>query len=349
MAFLAYYRFLQYYLLAYQPIFAVFNLLPYPSGPLRLVIDPEIVIDQAGATLTQLFSIGEGRKIVYKPSKEQRDNLRRLLKLLEENSNVRYGNLDINEQKKRIDNFKLEFSKIVFGRRTDPFEGINQSIAKSLESPKSYSFINYTKYDSYCEALIKILKKIDSEGHYTKIAEFSKYMTPSEYLGILQAMRRINKTHLKYLDKNQDTLTQGAVRKYILIYDDLSGNLEKYVRFLVWIDQLFKCKIPDYAKIKQDSLSNHVQHLRTQRVFKDLLKPFDVTIRNAISHHSLVIDPISESIKFTDIKKTVTRGYRNFFSETRELAAAWSAISNISFFIFTMYHGLKLADSEFFS
>ena len=334
-------------MLAYQPIFAVFNLLPYPSGPLYVVIDPEIIIEKVEAALTQLFSIGEGRKIVYKPSKKQRDNLRRLLKLLEENLNVRYRNLDITEQK--IENFKLEFSKIVFGRRTDPFERFNQSIAKSLESPKSYSFINYTKYDSYCEALNKILKKVDSEGHYTKIAEFSKYMTPSEYLGILQDMRRINKTHLKYLDKNQDTLTEQAVRRHISIYDDLSGNLEKYVRFFVWIDQLFEGKILDYAKIKQDSLRNHVQHLRTQRVFKDLLKPLDVTIRNAISHRSLVIDPISETITFTDIKKTVTRCYRDFFNETRELAAAWSAISNFSFLIFITYHGLKLADNKFFS
>jgi hypothetical protein len=76
----------------------------------------------------------------------------------------------------------------------------------------------------------------------------------------------------------------------------ISSNLEKYVRFLVWTDQLFEGKIPDYAKIKRDSLSNHMQHLCTQRVFKDLLKPSDVAIRNAISHRSLVIDPISETI-----------------------------------------------------
>lgn len=275
---------------AYQPTFVVFNLLSYTSGPLRFVIDSEIVTDQVEVILTRLLSIAEGRKIVYKPSKEQRDNLHRPLKLLEENYNVRYGNLDINEQKKRIDNFKLEFSKIVFGLRTDPFEIIKQSITKSLESPKSYSFINYTKYDYYCEVLIKILEKINSEGHCTKLMEFSKYMTPREYLGMLQHMRRINKTDLKYLDKNQDTLTERAVQKHISIYDDLFGNLEKYVRFLVWIDQLFKGKIPDYAKIKQDSLSNHVKHLRRQRVFKDLLKPFDLTIRNAISHHSIVIE-----------------------------------------------------------
>jgi hypothetical protein len=40
------------------------------------------------------------------------------------------------------------------------------------------------------------------------------------------------------------------------------------------------------------------------------------------------------------IKKTVTKRYREFFSEIRELAAALSAISNISSLLFTTYHGL---------
>jgi len=329
-------------------VFAVFNLL-YASGPLRFVIDDRRVIGKVEAILTKLMSIVERRKIEYKSSNEQKNSLHRILKLVEENYNIRYENLDTKEQKKRIDYFNLEVSKIVFGARTDPFDMIEQSFYKSLELPKSYSFIHHTKYDSYRNALIKILEKINSEEHYTKILEFSRNITSREYLGMLQHMRRINITHLRYLDKNRDDLTEGAVEKHISIYDDLSGNLEKYVRFLVWIEKLLKGKIPDYAKIKQDSLSNHVKHLRTQRIFKDLLKPFDLTIRNAVSHpSSIVIDPVSEAIKFIDTEKTVIRSYQNFFNETRELAAACSAISNFGFFILTMYQVQKLVDSEFF-
>ncbi len=82
--------------------------------------------------------------------------------------------------------------------------------------------------------------------------------------------------------------------------------------------------------------------MRNQPAFKDLLDPFNVTIRNAISHKSSVfIDPITELITFIDTNTTVVKSYQEFVNETRELAAAWSVISNIGFII-SLYSIRKL-------
>jgi hypothetical protein len=68
---------------------------------LRFVIDREIVTEQVEAILTQLLSIAEERKIVYKSSKGQRDNLHRILKLLEDNYNTIYENMHLMSRIKR--------------------------------------------------------------------------------------------------------------------------------------------------------------------------------------------------------------------------------------------------------
>jgi hypothetical protein len=82
--------------------------------------------------------------------------------------------MDINEQKRRINNFMLTFSENVYGVRKNPFEIIGEYLSKLLEAPKTYQFMYNTKYSSYIDALLTIVEKIYSEGHNTKIAEFSK-------------------------------------------------------------------------------------------------------------------------------------------------------------------------------
>jgi hypothetical protein len=49
--------------------------------------------------------------------------------------------MDINEQKRRINNFMLTFSENVYGVRKNPFEIIGEYLSKLLEAPKTYSCI----------------------------------------------------------------------------------------------------------------------------------------------------------------------------------------------------------------
>jgi hypothetical protein len=250
--------------------------------------------------------------------------------------------MDINEQKRKINNFMLTFSEYVYGVRKNPFDIIGEYLSQLLEAPKIYQFMYNTKYSSYRDAVLRIVERIYSKGYNTKIAEFSQNISDEEFLGHFQHTRIINMTNLEYLDNIQSDVTKTVIDKYISIYDDLSGNLEKYVRLLIWIDKLFGGEIPDYTKIKKGRLANHIGHLHNQPIFKDLLEPFNITIRNAISHKgSVLIDPILESITFINTNKQVVKSYQEFLNETRELAAAWSIISNIGFII-SLYGVRKL-------
>jgi hypothetical protein len=60
--------------------------------------------------------------------------------------------MDINEQKRRINNFMLTFSENVYGVRKNPFEIIGEYLSKLLlEAPKTYQFMYNTKYSSYID------------------------------------------------------------------------------------------------------------------------------------------------------------------------------------------------------
>jgi hypothetical protein len=57
-----------------------------------------------------------------------------------------------------------------------------------------------TKYNSYRDALLRIVERIYSKGYNTKIAEFSQNISDEKFLGHFQHTRIINMTNLGYLD-----------------------------------------------------------------------------------------------------------------------------------------------------
>ena len=132
-------------------------------------------------------------------------------------------------------------------------------------------------------------------------------------------------------------LSKDIIDRCISIYDDLSGSFEKYVRDLVFISKTIEGTKADYTQIKKDRLANHIGYLKKRPIFEDLIESFNVTIRNAISHKAVLVNPLSQSIVFMNTKGTIERSYEQFLNETREFAAAWSVVSKIGFAIILYY------------
>jgi len=65
-------------------------------------------------------------------------------------------------------------------------------------------------------------------------------------------------------------------------------------------------------------------------LYSRLIAPFNITVRNAMAHGSTVLEPMSESIRFTDRRKTIQIKYDDFLNQTRELAASVIVIMNLS-------------------
>jgi hypothetical protein len=308
-------------------------------------MDKEKIANEVEDTLTSLMSIVTGVKTDYKLDETQRNKLYSILSLQQENYNLNYQNMDINEQKRRIDDFMFTFTETIFGVRKSFIKVVEESLSQLLEVLKTYPFIYTTKHCSYVEALFRIVEKIYSEGHTSKVSEFSKNIDDEEFLGLFQHMRKINETDIEYLSMNKLQITKAVLDKHISIYDNLSGSLEKYLRFLVCIAKIFEGEVPDYTKIKKDKLANYIGYLSKRTIFKDLVQPINTTIRNAIAHKgSVLIDPIQESITFIDTNCRIVRSYQQFISETRELAAVWSVVSNIGI-ILSLYGIRKLFSS----
>ena len=112
------------------------------------------------------------------------------------------------------------------------------------------------KFTSYRSAIFRIIEKIDNNHLFSKVGEFSNNLDKEEFLGMFQHMTSIHTKNLEYLNKNHSNITKTVIEKYISIYDNLSGNLEKFVRYLVWISRVFEGETPDYDKIRNDGLAN---------------------------------------------------------------------------------------------
>jgi hypothetical protein len=317
----------------YSSIFFGSNLL-YPSGPFRFIMDKGLIINLVEEELTEILSKATVQKTIYKLEADQKENLSNLLGQQEKYYNLSYHHMSLEDQKKKTNDFLLNVSERVFGFRSSPFIIIKGSLSKLFEEPNSDDFRHGTNFGSYRLCLFQIVEKLFQEGHEAKLEGFSKGVTDEETFAIFQQVRKINVEIMDYLNRTQNANpTSNGIKEYVSIYDTISGSYEKYIRNLRWMNEIFEGQVPEYHKIKFDSLSNHVDVLKRRPLFQVLVEPINVKIRNALSHKTYLIDPLTETITFIDHRVTVVKGYQEFIRETRELASAWSIVSKIGFAI----------------
>lgn len=106
---LIYHYYLYYLSSIYKPIFLGSNLL-FPAGPFKFIMDKEEIMNMVEQVSTEILSKTTGIRTNCKLDERQKKNLNELLSLQEENYNLNYKGMSINEQRKRITQFLLHFS-----------------------------------------------------------------------------------------------------------------------------------------------------------------------------------------------------------------------------------------------
>jgi hypothetical protein len=287
-------------------------------------MDKDKIADQVEMIMQEMIPLLTGKKFSYKLKGKQRQKLIEVLALQEQHFNLDYKNMSIEEQRKNLTEFSNSFSEKVFGARVNMFNIFDKHLTKYFEDPAVNNFMHNTNFITYRDTIFRIVDKLYTDRLLQQVRKYAEKLSTDEAIGIFQRTREINTEDRDYLNKNHNKITEYVVKRYLRIYDNLSGIFEKYVRLLVWIKILFDGKKPDYDKIKKDSLSNYIGLLNGDPMFEKLVAPFNTTIRNAISHKpQTVIDPLGQKIIFLDSKDST----RNV-----ELGFSGSYISKFSYF-----------------
>jgi hypothetical protein len=288
-------------------------------------MDKEEIANEVETKLKELIPSLTGRNYRYKLKGKQKEKLFDVLSLQEKHYNLDYKNMSLEEQRKNLTELSNSLSEKVFGVKKNPFEILEKHLMKYFDHPGKGDFMHNTKFKRYKEIIFQIVDKVYRDKHSQQVDEYAKKLSIDEAMGIFQRIREINTEDHNYLNKNRNRITRQVLDRYISIYDSLSGVFEKYIQLLVWIKILFDGGVPDFEKIKGDSLSNHVGLLKGDPLFKDLVAPFDTIIRNAIAHEpQFVFLPLQKKIRFLDKKdsrKSIDVGYSDFITKTKELGA----------------------------
>ncbi len=211
---------------------------------------------------------------------------------------------------------------------TDPLGRLIADHATVFEDPKDTSVLKNTNFASYRKALFDIVKMIYSKGKRDEIKQLFSNIPENDLYAMTQSMVRLNK-RLPYLDKKHEKITRQVVEKYVSIYDELAGHMEKLAAQMFGIKELLGGKKIEYSDLKKRKLSDCVASLLTVPEFAELIRPLNVTIRNAIAHKHVIFEPLARSVKFVDKHKTVALKYEEFIAQTRELYAALLITSHV--------------------
>jgi hypothetical protein len=206
---------------------------------------------------------------------------------------------------------------ILIKQISDPFEGV-------VDTPLAHR----TRYTHYRISLFNIIERLGQYGKYSAFKNFINTV-PYEDTIILAQHTLIVNNNAQFLFKEYKTITEQLVEKYVQFYRLLSEHLELMIVYMYAAFKLIKGKSINYSEIKNYELRNVVNSLKTDEDFRLLLSPFNVIIRNSLSHGSKTLDPLSKKIIFKDRKERVSLVYSSFAQQTRELHASIYVISHL--------------------
>ena len=133
--------------------------------------------------------------------------------------------------------------------------------------------------------------------------------------------------------KKRKRITKKTIEKNIKIYKELAGLFEKYIVVLIGlIIILRKDELSVYSELRNIPLGTKVKWFTEKadfRDYRDLVVPFNKTIRNAIAHDGCYFQFFDKKIKFSDLKQTVNIQYKDFINQVRELSSLVLALSQI--------------------
>lgn len=286
--------------------------------------------EQMMPELLKMMANMSGSKVRGTITEDAKMEFANLVESFQKFQDIDLSKLNVSERKKQFGELS-NMLKGMLGIKGDKniFEILAEHSASSLEISTKDNYLRETNFLAYKDSLFKIVEKMFTANKVQDVRNYFNTIPIEDLYSFSQNAVRLDR-QLPFLRRKYRRITRQVVEKYISIYRDLTIIMEVLVKQLIAIRKILDREPAEYMKIKNDSLANHVSSLNKVPHFSKLIAPFNITIRNAMAHGSTALEPISESIRFTDRRKTIRIKYDEFLIQTRELAAAVIVIISLS-------------------
>ncbi|GEM_PF-6409447 len=235
------------------------------------------------------------------------------------------------QTRKRLLNevLNLTFDAFGHGQFDEPLDAFLVVAYESFKNPSRSDFLSKTRYMEYRNIVFQLVKRLTEEGKLDEYNAFMNTVDENEVYNSTQLAIQIHK-EVSFLQKKHRTITNATIRRYIHIHDLIGNLMEKHVRILYGIHEILAGKPADYQVLKKErNLTNLVGPLKEEKPYSVLLYPFNVSVRNAMSHGSVGLEPTAKRIRFDDNRHPVKRSYRPFMQDTRELYSSVLLLSKL--------------------
>lgn len=209
---------------------------------------------------------------------------------------------------------------------------------EALKVDSHFSFLKETRFEHYQNMLTDLIMKIVDLGRLEKAKKFIDDMRESEEsLVIAQYFFTRFEKNYAYLDEKRKRITKKTIEKNIIIYREMAGLFEIFIVGLVGlIIILRKDELPVYSQLRNIPLDKKEKRFTNDddyREYRDLVEPFNRTVRIALAHPGCLIMYLDKKIKFKTFGQSVIIPYGDFINQVRELSSLVLALSQIHFHI----------------
>ena len=219
-----------------------------------------------------------------------------------------------------LQNALNDFSKEAFGK---PFiEYIQRFYERKILNVKRLSrFFIGTKFLSYCKLSKELIDEVNNDpSKITKINTLFENLTVSEdMLYTVLPPSKLFK-NIGWIHRPVKKWSNEVLQKVNDSYGSLSGIYEKQIRLVNAIIRIIEGNDMDYNKIHNDNLANNVDFVKNNKKYSEL-GDFDVVMRNAINHSTILPNINNKTVTYKDRKKSVTCSYKDTLQKTRNLSA----------------------------
>lgn len=214
-----------------------------------------------------------------------------------------------------------EFSKEAFGK---PFiEYIIEFYEKKALNIKELDkFFKGTEFIIYYNVAQELINEINSssENILKANALFKNGVVGEDILYTLLLPSKLFK-NTGWIHKPVKRWTTAKLQKVNDVYGSLSSVYEKQARLVRALIKIAdNDEEVDYNAIHNDSLANNVNAIKKHKKYGKL-GDFDIIMRNAIHHSTILSDINTKIITYKDRKKNVTYSYAEVMEKTRNLSA----------------------------
>ena len=210
-----------------------------------------------------------------------------------------------------------------------------QACEELVDSRFDFPYLRETKYFEYVQSLEMFVKKLKEENKMGKSWDvLNEFKDSKDAYTLLQTTFQRLIKYYKFLAQDFSVIKKKQLDKYLEIYDELSGQYEKFISLVVvLIEVLSTNAVPKYEDVRKRRLYENIRFTE-KHGWKIFVSGFNRNIRNAIAHKTYKVDIVRRTVDFYDVNKATTLTFADVQRETRELSALLLVLPHVFISIF---------------